>query len=226
MTRSALAATLVLAGALLLPAPVRAGAALEPYRTLVRTAEGTRLLAEARAAMRAHFGLGSPAPASAADLPDWPGAPAGLYVTLVNGRSTRACVGAAAPPGATLGESVRMIAVQALQLDRRRAPVRAGELDRLRIVIAFAGPPEPLAEPWSVALEREGLLVQSPRGTIAFLPGEVRTVAYALREARRVLGDPRDATYARFDVVTLTETSPTPSRGAAARERTDPDDSP
>jgi hypothetical protein len=104
---------------------------------------------------------------------------------------------------------VRALAVQALQADRRRAPLRAEELDRLRIVLSFTTAGEPVADPMSVRLAREGLLVSSARGSVAFLPGEVRTVSYALWEARRmgVLGDTREATFARLDVVTLSESA-------------------
>jgi hypothetical protein len=53
----------------------------------------------------------------------------------------------------------------------------------------------------------EGLLVSGPHGSVAFLPGEARTVSWALREARRigVIADSHEATFQRFDVVTVEE---------------------
>jgi len=131
----------------------------------------------------------------------------GVFVSLTRGGATRACVGSATPLGGTLAETVGSLAVQALHADRRHPPVRRDELPESRIVIAFAGPGEAVQDPLAVQPAREGLLVVTPRGTAAFLPGEARTVSWALRQARRigVLGPGEDATYLRFQVVTLAE---------------------
>lgn len=193
---------------------------LETCRAFARTPAARALLAEARSAMTAHFD-GTAAPVVDGDAPadahlEWPLSPAAVYVSLADGRLTRACVGNAAP-GATLRATVRALAVQALHSDRRRLPVRREELAGLRVVVSLAGPGTPVADPMSIPLAREGLLVQSPLGSVAFLPGEARTVAYALREARRigVLADPRDATFERFDVIAISE----PPRRARATPR-------
>jgi hypothetical protein len=60
-----------------------------------------------------------------------------------------------------------------------------------------------------VSPAREGLLFATPAGSVAFLPGEARTVSWALREARRIglLASPSDASYQSFSVVTLREPS-------------------
>jgi hypothetical protein len=53
---------------------------------------------------------------------------------------------------------------------------------------------------------REGLKIETERGAVAFLPGEARTVAWAVREARRIgvlAGPLAEARCSRFDVVTL-----------------------
>jgi hypothetical protein len=205
------------------------GDALAPFRELARSAAAARLLAEARAAMRAYWGEvrgageasrtapGGGAAAAAADsgpLPDWPGPPVGLYVSLVRGRETRACVGSLTPTRGTLVESVRSLAAEALHADRRKPPVRREELDSLRVVIAFAGPPEGVADPMQVDPGREGLLVQSAQGSMAFIPGEARTVSWALRQARRAGVLPaglKDASFYRFLVVSLGEPSLPPA---------------
>jgi hypothetical protein len=238
------ACALGLAGVLavaLAPA-VSASSALDGYREFVRSPEATVLLADARGAMLEYFdgvvptaassdtvetAAPPPLPKSAGtrvlsldDAPiesaetGWPAAPCGLYVSLLNGKATRACVGSATPPRGTLKDAVRAIAVQALAADRRRSPVRRDELDGLRIVISFAASPIPIADPMTIAPARDGLLVTGDQGSVAFLPGEARTVSWALREARRsgVLGDSRAATYARFEVVTLSETAPPRSK--------------
>jgi AMMECR1 domain-containing protein len=137
---------------------------------------------------------------------DWPGSPRPLYVTLARAHATRACVGADAPPGGSLEASLRLLGGQVATNDRRRPPVRAEELDTLRLVLAFAGDPVPVADPMSVDPMREGLKIETDRGAVAFLPGEARTISWALREARRIgvlAGPVSEARCSRFEVVTL-----------------------
>jgi len=180
--------------------------ALEAYRTFARSPRGERLLAVARDAMCRHWVERAGTP-DTTDIP-WPGAPRGVYVSLSDGQSTRACVGSAAPYRGGLTETVRALAVQALQADRRRAPVRSEELTSLRVVISFAGPPEAVTDPMQIDPGREGLLISSGTRSVAFLPGEARTVRWALLEARRIgilQGPTESAAYARFPVVVLAE---------------------
>jgi AMMECR1 domain-containing protein len=179
---------------------------------LARSPGAARLLAVARAALASHW---DGAAVDTAGAPDWPGPPAALYLTLVRGRSTRACVGSPLPPRGSLADCVRALAVAALASDPRHPPVRRDEVAGLRVALAFAGAGEPVADPLQVDPGREGLLVSSPRGHVAFLPGEARTVGWALREARRVglLDDARQAEFTRFPVVTIAEPEPGPVRG-------------
>lgn len=210
MTRALLLAVTLLAAAPGVPAPE-----LEPYRTLARDpGAGEALLGVVRRALALSVGevegslmalAGRAAPAAAA-VPDWPGSPRPLYVTLAHGRATRACVGADAPAGGSLAASLRLLGGQLATHDRRRPPVRAEELDTLRLVVAFAGDPVPVADPMSVDPMREGLKIETDRGAVAFLPGEARTVAWAIREARRIgvlAGPLAEARCSRFEVVTL-----------------------
>jgi AMMECR1 domain-containing protein len=181
--------------------------ALAPYRALVRSPGGARLLGVARAALERHWSGAAPDTAAA---PDWPGAPVALYLSLVRGRETRACVGSATPPRGTLAESVRALALAALSADPRHPPLRRDELAGLRVALAFAGRGERVTDPMRVDPGREGLLVGGARGHVAFLPGEARTVAWALRAARRSgLLDPAEPVeYLRFPVVTMIEPEP------------------
>lgn len=206
-------------GAAAVRTSLSAGAAEAPelaaYREFVRGDSAAAVLAIARAALvwGARDDAGEPAlPAG----PAWPSAPCPVYVTLMQGARIRACVGTDAPLDATLGGTVWRLAVRALSADRRRAPVRADELDSLHVVVAFAGRAVPVADPFAVRPAREGLRLETSRGAIAFLPGEARTVSWAIAEARRagVLEGPlADARCSRFAVVVLREPSTTP--GAA-----------
>ena len=217
VARTALTAGLLLSAWAAPVAAARPDPALAPYRDLARSPASRRLLAVARAALESHW---SAVPPDTAGAPDWPGAPTALYLSLVRGGVTRACVGHPAPPRGSLAECVRALAEAALASDPRHPPLRRDELTALRVVLAFAGAGEPVADPMSVDPGREGLLVGGARGHVAFLPGEARTVAWALREARRVgvLDAGQTPEFTRFPVVTITETqSPTP-RGEAPDE--------
>jgi AMMECR1 domain-containing protein len=213
---------LVLTGCLMMPVGVHASSVPgeDPYQRFARSAEGARLLTLARDAMRAHWGERA-RDQSAAIL--WPAAPRGVYVSLAGGQGTRACVGNATPYRGTLVETVRALALQSIQADPRHPPIRREELAALRIVNSFAGAPEALSDPMQVDPSREGLLVSSSRGSVAFLPGEARTVAWALRESRRIgvlQGSTENARYYRFPVIVLAEA---PSRSSPVE---DPDASP
>jgi AMMECR1 domain-containing protein len=185
---------------------------VDAYRAFVRTPRAATLLVVARDAMKRHWGEG----AKTHEIPDvpWPAAPRGVYVSLTDGRATRACVGSVTPYRGGLVETVRSLAVQSLQADRRRPPIRREELPDLRIVISFAGTAQPVSDPMQVDPGREGLLVSSSGGSVAFLPGEARTVAWALQESRRIgvlQGPTESAAFYRFPVVVLAEAPLPPS---------------
>jgi AMMECR1 domain-containing protein len=182
---------------------------LTPYVQATRVSEAcTEWLDAARAGLAQ--ALGDSAAVAAAPIeaaaPDWPGTPRPLYVTLAHGSITRACVGSDTPLAGTLAESLRALGEQLATQDLRHPPLRAEELDSLRLVVAFAGDPQPVAEPQSIDPMHEGLKIESDRGSVAFLPGEARTVAWAQREARRIgviSGRDSEARYSRFNVVVI-----------------------
>jgi AMMECR1 domain-containing protein len=184
---------------------------LDAYRDFAQRPEGRRLLAVARDAMRGYWDGAQGADTSAAL--SWPGAPVGVYLSLVDASGTRACVGSTTPYRGGLPETVRALAIEVLQADRRRAPIRREEVATLRIVIAFAGSGERVSDPMEIDPGREGLRITSGSRNIAFLPGEARTVAWALREAMRVgIISEKDENpeFHCFPVVTLSEPIPSP----------------
>jgi hypothetical protein len=217
VVRAALATGLLLSVRVAPAAAAQLDPALTPYRELARSPAAGRLLAVARSALERHW---SAASTDTARAPDWPAVPTALYLSLVRNGVTRACVGHPAPPRGSLAECVRALAEAALVADPRHPPVRRDEIATLRIVLAFAGAGESVADPMSVDPGREGLLVGDARGRIAFLPGEARTVAWALREARRVgvLDATQPAEFTRFPVVTITEPESPTRRGEAPDE--------
>ncbi len=195
---AALGMTVLLAT--LLPTSARAVAPeLAPYAAYARSAAGQQLLAAVREALCVAAGRCDSLRTSA---PDWPAAPRPLFVTLARGRVTRACLGSEQPQG-TLCETARRVAADAMVADRRHAPIDPAELDDLRVIVAFTGADQPLADPYAVDPMREGLRIESEHGAVAFLPGEARTVAWALAEARRigVLGAMSEARFVRFQAV-------------------------
>jgi AMMECR1 domain-containing protein len=211
------------------PAAASAPAADDAYRAFVRSPPASHLLTIARDAMRRHWGERTTgAPRDAADI-SWPAAPRGVYFSLTDGLSTRACVGSVTPYRGGLVQTVRALAVQSLQADRRRPPIRREELPDLRIIISFAGVGESVADPMQVDPGREGLLISSSGGSVAFLPGEARTVAWALREARRIgvlRGPLEGAAFYRFPVVVLAEAPPPVSQTPPPSQVENPNDSP
>ncbi len=198
----------------------RAGDALDPYRALARSDARSRVLAFTRAAIASTLGAADSdaAPATEDTALDWPGQPCGVYVSLARGRATRACVGTLTPLGGSFAATLRALAWQVVGSDPRHPPVRAEELDSLAVLVAFADTPEPVADPMQVVPSREGLLVRSPRGGIAFLPGEARSIAWALGEARRagVLDASGDASYQKFAVVVIRQAPPAMEASAHA----------
>lgn len=188
---------------------------LAAYRALPHTPAGDRLLEVARGAMTGADGGASSAGALPAKLDPLPPPPPALIVTLRNGPVTRACVGQEPPASGDLAEAVRRLAAEARTGDRRRPPVRVEELESLSVVLGFADSGIPLKHVSELDPGREGLLIETDRGRVAFLPGEARTVSWAMREARRIgvlAGAESNARVYRFDVVTLSEPSRLPVR--------------
>lgn len=185
---------------------------LAPYRALARNrAESEGVLAAARLGLGMALGVAEPPPVLR--VPEWPGSPRPVYVTLVRGRSSRACVGSDSPLGGSLAATLSRLGERLADADLRRPPVRAEELDTLRLVVAFSSDPVPVRDPMTVDPAREGLRIETERGAVAFLPGEARTIGWALREARRIgviagaatgtTGASSAVSYSRFTVVTL-----------------------
>lgn len=183
--------------------------ALDAYRGLDAGSK-SRLLTYARAEIEHACAATRDSTGGDAHVPDWPGPPSGVYLSLAGTHGARACVGSLTPLDATLAGTLRELARRVVSDDPRRPPLRGEELDSLAVVVSFAAPPVPVADPMVVSPAREGLLITSSEGSVAFLPGEARTVSWALKEARRigVLHHASDASFQRFQVVAFRESAP------------------
>ncbi len=126
--------------------------------------ERAALLGIARGAILAHLGVapGPPLPASGAL-----GEPRGAFVTLYVEGELRGCIGTFRPQG-SLASTVARMAVAAASDDPRFAPLGAGEVAGLGVAISVLGPTRPIADPRTVEIGRQGLLVSRGfhRGTL------------------------------------------------------------
>lgn len=114
------------------------------------------LLALARRAVDAKVRR-DPAPA----LPNHPGLhrPAGAFVTLTARGELRGCIGypEADQP---LASVVARCAALAASEDPRFPPITPGELADLRVELSVLGPVEPVTDPSSIVVGRDGLIVE------------------------------------------------------------------
>ncbi|MFN8587459.1 MAG: AMMECR1 domain-containing protein [Candidatus Eisenbacteria bacterium] len=193
---------------------------LAPYRALARNAaDAEGALAAARLGLAMALSDAGELPRYV-KVPEWPGSPRPVYATLVRGRTTRACVGTDVALGGSLAATLSRLGERLADTDLRRPPVRAEELDTLRLVVAFASDPVAVRDPMTVDPLREGLRVETERGAVAFLPGEARTIGWALREAKRIgvtAGvSASEVRYSRFSVVTVSGPATLQSHRSAA----------
>ncbi len=95
----------------------------------------------------------------------------GAFVTLFNQKDLRGCVGICAPEN-----SLRQIVIEmteaAATRDRRVKPVRADELDKIRIDISVISPLERSSAPLSLEVGKHGLHVAA-RGKLGVLLPQV-----------------------------------------------------
>lgn len=130
-------------------------------------AEGRALLSAARAAILATLGQ-EPPEGTGATSPELE-ARHPVFVTLhVVGR-LRGCIGilaATEPLGRTVAECARAAAFE----DPRFTPLRAEEIPTLTLEVSILGPRRPLADPGSLRLGEEGLVVTSGSRSGLLLP--------------------------------------------------------
>ena len=129
--------------------------------------EAAAVLGLARAAIRAHLGIGGapPMPTSGALAQ-----PRGAFVTLRRAGALRGCVGTFVPPG-SLAETVVRMAVAAAAEDPRFPPVAADEVDDLDLHVSVLDPVRRMREVSELQVGRDGVLVRLGWHRGALLPG-------------------------------------------------------
>jgi uncharacterized protein len=98
-------------------------------------------------------------------------AASGAFVTLKRGGRLRGCIGTLECRG-PLADEIARVAVSAALEDPRFEPLRASELDDLRIEVSVLGPLEPIDPLGPAAFEigRHGLVVEQERRRGLLLP--------------------------------------------------------
>jgi AmmeMemoRadiSam system protein A len=132
--------------------------------TPLSAADRAALLGIARGAVLAHLGVArEPVLPEAGALAE----PRGAFVTLHVGGELRGCIGTFRPQG-SLAATVSQMAVAAAKDDPRFPPLRPGEIAGLEIAVSAHGPPRPIADPRTVEIGRQGLVVSRGlhRGTL------------------------------------------------------------
>jgi uncharacterized protein len=126
--------------------------------------ERAALLGIARGAILAHLGV---APAAALPQTGPLAEERGAFVTLHVAGELRGCIGTFRPQG-SLAATVARMAIAAASEDPRFPPLGPEELPELQVAVSALEPPHPIADPRTVTIGREGLVVRSGfhRGTL------------------------------------------------------------
>lgn len=190
---------------ILLPLAVYGDGRLDVYRNLIGSPFERIVIRYARDCLISELDHGEGKPQLAPELGDLP--PTGLYMSLMDGRRVRACMGSFSPFSSNIENALIRLAEEVIYGDTRTRPLSLSEIDGLSIVLSFVGPLKEISDPYSIDFTREGLYIsQEGRGGV-LLPGETKTLEYGisrlLREAR--LDPNRACRYASFDVVAFDE---------------------
>ncbi len=119
--------------------------------------------------------------------------PAGLFVTLTLNGKTRACWGSLEPDCPTLVHQAIQEAQRVTYRDRRFAPVRDMELNRIHIELSVVLSRPRITDVTNIRPVRDGILVRAGDRSAVVLPHEGRTVRALISLARVKAGIRADA---------------------------------
>jgi len=107
--------------------------------------------------------------------------PRPIFITLIKDGKTRGCAGSFIPIYPSLGESIINFTVIASTQDIRYPPVKFDELNEIKIKITFPENPIPVNNPFTINPLTEGLIIRKEGKEGVVLPGEAKTVNYAIK---------------------------------------------
>lgn len=81
------------------------------------------------------------------------------------------------PRNASLADDIIEAALLAAAHDFRFPPLKPSELPRLRVIVSFLDPPQPVDDPYRLDPITDGLVVRSGQRTGVVLPGETARLA-------------------------------------------------
>lgn len=112
-----------------------------------------------------------------------------VFVSAMQGGAPRCCMGTLYPTQPTVADEIIASAAAAAGRDHRFAPIKPGELGRLRLIVSLLSPPRPLGLGQLSALDptRDGLVVQNGDRSGVVLSGDLsRPAGHAGRCQPRV----------------------------------------
>ncbi|MCX7917687.1 MAG: AMMECR1 domain-containing protein [bacterium] len=107
--------------------------------------------------------------------------PRSLFIILNKNGQTRGCSGSFKPFYSSLGESIINFTIIASTQDTRYSPIKIEEIDEIKIMIAFPEEIVPINSPFQISPLNEGLIIKKDGKEGVVLPGEAKTVNYAIK---------------------------------------------
>ncbi len=177
------------------------------YREWSKTYQGKNFLELVRETVTSLVNGQSVSISGDRDFP-WIHYPVGIFVTAMQNRKVRVCVGGFTPTEATLSRELIRQCKRLIIEDPRHDPLNPDEMGRLRFVVTFTGNPIPIADAEQVDIWEDGLLMRWNGREAVLLPGEAKTLVWGLKELKRQIQIPKNEnpSYASFPVVILQET--------------------
>ena len=139
---------------------------------------------------------------------------AAVFVTIAKNGRRRGCKGVFEPVTDNLAAEIVRAAVGAATADIRYRPIRRNELDQLTFTVSIVGPLKRVEDTNACSPGDHGLLLRSGDTSGVILPGEAKTSAWGLAEAKRQAGIRSGEPYELyvFETLALHETTGAPSK--------------
>ena len=113
---------------------------------------------------------------------------AAVFVTISKAGRTRGCKGSFEPTTSNLRDQIIQTAIGAATADIRCRPIRSNELKDLDFTVSIVGPLKRVKDANGYPPRLYGLFLRSSSKSAVLLPGEAKTTAWRLAEAKRQAG--------------------------------------